>query len=199
MSQALTFQSHSVRVSNENGQAMFVAKDVCAALGIKWVGSKTLVSIPEPWKGVGSYPTPRGGRQHLITINEAATYKLAFRSNKPEADAFTNWVASEVLPAIRKTGNFEPVQKGEHVALPCNSGEQPFNEYYASIQEDIAYTLRVATGLFSRIQIYLLRGGSLKDIHILTKGNRLVREAANNAYSAHALLRDANSIFLQLR
>jgi hypothetical protein len=40
-------------------------------------------------------------------ISEPAVYKLAFRSNKPEADAFTNWVASEVLPTIRKTGRYE--------------------------------------------------------------------------------------------
>jgi hypothetical protein len=40
----------------------------------------------------------------MIVINEYAVYKLVFRSNKPEADAFTNWVASEVLPSIRRTG-----------------------------------------------------------------------------------------------
>ena len=44
-------------------------------------------------------------------LSEPAVYKLAFRSNKPEADAFTNWVASEVLPAIRKTGKYEAASK----------------------------------------------------------------------------------------
>ena len=43
-------------------------------------------------------------------------YKLAFRSNKPEADAFTNWVASEVLPSIRKTGKYETILTSK--ALP---------------------------------------------------------------------------------
>jgi prophage antirepressor-like protein len=42
----------------------------------------------------------------LTCITEAALYKLAFRSNKPAADAFTNWVASEVLPSIHKTGQY---------------------------------------------------------------------------------------------
>lgn len=45
--------------------------------------------------------------QSLKVISEPAVYKLAFRSNKPEADEFTNWVASEVLPAIRKTGGYQ--------------------------------------------------------------------------------------------
>ncbi len=35
-------------------------------------------------------------------------YKLAFRCQSSEvADKFTNWVASEVLPQIRKTGRYE--------------------------------------------------------------------------------------------
>ncbi|MCL1888903.1 MAG: hypothetical protein FWF99_00160 [Desulfovibrionaceae bacterium] len=110
MSQALTFQDHSVRVHTEGEQLWFVAKDVCKVLGIAW-SSHTLDAIPAAWKGVVKLATPfgkrGGGKQTLRTINEAGTYKLAFRSNKPEADAFTNWVASEVLPSIRKTGKYE--------------------------------------------------------------------------------------------
>jgi len=110
MSQALSFKSHSVRVHAESEQLWFVAKDVCVALNISWT-SHTLDAIPESWQGVVKLTTPRGGRQNFVTINEAGTYKLAFRSNKPEADAFTNWVASEVLPAIRQTGKFEASPK----------------------------------------------------------------------------------------
>ena len=47
-----------------------------------------------------------GGIQQLSVINESALYKLAFRSNKPQADAFVNWVAGEVLPSIRRTGQY---------------------------------------------------------------------------------------------
>ena len=36
---------------------------------------------------------------------------MAFRSNKPVAKKFTKWVASEVLPAIRKTGSYGVVDK----------------------------------------------------------------------------------------
>lgn len=119
MSQSLTFQSHSVRVHTEGEQVMFVVKDVCLALGISWSGSKILSGIPDSWKGVVKLPTPRGGVQKFVVINEAGMYKLAFRSNKPEADAFTNWVASEVLPAIRKTGKYEAAPKAEQLALPA--------------------------------------------------------------------------------
>lgn len=104
------FHDHQIRTQLEGNQMWFVAKDVCVALGIDWSG-KTLSSIPAGWQGMGKLPTP-SGIQQVRTINEPAVYKLAFRSNKPAADDFTNWVASEVLPSIRKTGRYcvEPAQ-----------------------------------------------------------------------------------------
>lgn len=33
-------------------------------------------------------------------------YKLVFKSRKPEAEKFSDWVVSEVLPTIRKTGSY---------------------------------------------------------------------------------------------
>lgn len=33
-------------------------------------------------------------------------YKLIFRSNKPKAEEFGDWMADEVLPSIRKTGGY---------------------------------------------------------------------------------------------
>lgn len=56
--------------------------------------------------------------RNLIFISEPAVYKLAFRSNKPEADAFTNWVASEVLPSIRKSGKYEGKANPVQTELP---------------------------------------------------------------------------------
>lgn len=53
------------------------------------------------------FNTP-GGVQDLTVITEAGMYKLAFRCQSSDvADKFTNWVASEVLPSIRKTGRYE--------------------------------------------------------------------------------------------
>ena len=39
-------------------------------------------------------------------LTESGVYKLVFRSNKPNAEAFTDWVTDEVLPTIRKTGGY---------------------------------------------------------------------------------------------
>ena len=45
-------------------------------------------------------------RRSVNIVSESGLYKLTFRSNKPEAKAFTKWVTSEVLPTIRKTGSY---------------------------------------------------------------------------------------------
>ena len=97
---------HELRVGEINGEPWFVAKDVAQALNITW-SSHTLDQIPEDWKGRVKFTTP-GGPQDLTVISEAGLYKLAFRCQSSEiADAFTNKVASEILPSIRKTGRYE--------------------------------------------------------------------------------------------
>ncbi|MDI1278962.1 BRO family protein [Methylobacter sp.] len=45
-------------------------------------------------------------RKRGYFINEAGLYHLTFRSNKPKAKDFANWVCETVLPEIRKTGFF---------------------------------------------------------------------------------------------
>jgi len=115
------FGSQKVRTwRDDKGQLWFVAKDVCAVLGIFWNGDKTLNIIPEQWKGVGSFTTIKG-KQNLKIINEAGLYKFVFRSNKPEAERFTDWVASEVLPQIRETGKYELRQYVSEGSIPYES------------------------------------------------------------------------------
>ncbi len=112
------FASLDVRTAvDENGDVLFCAKDVCDVLEITWAGrGNTLRSIPETWVGVSYYETP-GGMQEMIFINEAALYKLIFRSNKPKAEEFANWVCEEVLPTIRKHGFFGNVPPKDYLAI----------------------------------------------------------------------------------
>lgn len=108
------YSEKPLRITTDpSGNPWFVAKDVCAILDISWNGNVTLKSIPDDWKGVTYLHTPSealtgrgGGEQELVTINQPGLFKLAFRSNKPEAERFTNWVAGEVLPSIMQTGQY---------------------------------------------------------------------------------------------
>jgi hypothetical protein len=42
----------------------------------------------------------------MLTVSESGLYSLIFTSRKPEAKRFRKWIASEVLPEIRKTGGY---------------------------------------------------------------------------------------------
>lgn len=100
-----------VRVELIDGEPWFVAADVGRVLGIANI-RENLRQMREDWKGVSKADTSTGSKEVTI-ISEAAVYKLAFRSNKPEAEAFADWVAGEVLPQIRKTGAYIPEEPAQ--------------------------------------------------------------------------------------
>ncbi|MDP3876275.1 MAG: BRO family protein [Methylobacter sp.] len=92
--------------TDEHSEVWFCAKDVCIALDIVWIGAQSnLENMPENWFMVWKLHTIKGERDAYF-INEAGLYHLIFRSNKPKAKEFANWVCETVLPEIRKTGFF---------------------------------------------------------------------------------------------
>ena len=99
------FKSSSVRiVLDDNGEPLFCLADVYKALDI----SRTSRLFRElDSKGVADCHIPtNGGTQKLKFINEPNLYRIIFRSNKPQALSFQDWVFAEVLPSIRKTGSY---------------------------------------------------------------------------------------------
>ena len=92
-----------VRSVTINGEPWFVAKDVCDFLGTKTTNLSAIVNADD----IRTYTigTNAGPRNYAI-ISEPGMYKLVFRSRKPEAETFTDWVTRVVLPAIRKTGHY---------------------------------------------------------------------------------------------
>lgn len=103
------FKSSSVRiVLDDNGEPLFCLADVYKALDIS--RTSRLFRELDP-KGVADCHIPtNGGNQKLIFISEPNLYRVIFRSNKPEAINFQNWVFAEVLPTIRKTGSYSARQ-----------------------------------------------------------------------------------------
>jgi prophage antirepressor-like protein len=51
--------------------------------------------------------TPSGQQPNTILLYEPGLYQLVFESKLPIAEAFQDWVFSDVLPTIRKTGSYE--------------------------------------------------------------------------------------------
>ena len=103
------FNNNGVRVVlDENKEPWFCLTDVYKSLDISRT-SRLFRELDK--KGVADYHTPTGGGvQKLKFINEPNLYRIIFRSNKPQALNFQDWVFSEVLPTIRKTGSYSARQ-----------------------------------------------------------------------------------------
>ena len=92
-------------ISNEQGEAMFCAKDVCDTLGYN--NSRDALRNHVEAEDVEKFDTPtKGGKQKLNYINESGLYALVLFSKLDSAKRFKHWVTSEVLPSIRKQGGY---------------------------------------------------------------------------------------------
>ena len=125
-----------VRTALLNDEPMFCLGDVCKALGIAQA-SKVKERLSE--KGVHSIPTlTAGGEQRLLYINESNLYKAIFHSRKESAERFTDWVTSEVLPSIRKSGGYiagqEQMSDSELMAKALLVAQKQIEERNAQIE-----------------------------------------------------------------
>lgn len=106
-----SFESNStIRAVSVNGAPWFVAADVCNAIGIKHSAS-AMRALDSDEKGVHSMHTP-GGQQDFTIISESGLYTLILRCRDAVTPGtipyrFRKWVTSEVLPAIRQTGQYQ--------------------------------------------------------------------------------------------
>lgn len=89
---------------DEKGEPWFVANDVMSVLGIKYQ-RHALRKLDEDERGGVELPGDEGKR-NFATINESGLYSLILQSNKSETKRFKKWITSEVLPSIRKTGQY---------------------------------------------------------------------------------------------
>lgn len=147
-------ESHNVRVQLIDGEPWFCLRDVCTVLELNVRSSKAF-GLDD--KGMQKFCTPsRGGNQAIAFVNEPNLYRVIFRSNKPEAKQFQDWVFNDVLPTIRKTGRYEkPVplhreylssndmQKIKRLVLLCSQYVGRKDAFVKSVH----YALRKATGV----------------------------------------------------
>ena len=104
-----------IRTEVINGDPWFCLLDVCKALDLSQP-SKVSERLNE--KGVNCIPTlTAGGEQNLLYITEPNLYKAIFQSRKPEAEKFSDWITSSVIPSIRKTGSYNIQQLPPHLQM----------------------------------------------------------------------------------
>lgn len=125
-----------IRTITKDDEPMFCLADVCKALELEQVSR---VKARLKTDGVTtSKVTDRLGREQEATfINESNLYKTIFQSRKESAERFTDWVTSEVLPSIRKTGSYGmPKTTGGQIQLLAQ-GYTELERAINSIKEDM--------------------------------------------------------------
>ena len=99
-------------MSNEQGEALFCAKDVCDALGYRRSNDAVRAHVESEDAVKCSTPTTSGD-QMMTYLKESGLYALILSSKLESARRFKRWVTSEVLPSIRKQGGYIATQNGE--------------------------------------------------------------------------------------
>ena len=109
------FGNLPMRTQTINNQPYFCLSDVCRVLDIVNVGN-CKARLREDGIRTAAVIDSIGRRQQAIFINEPNLYKVIFQRRKPEAEKFTDWVTSEVLPSIRKFFKSKIVsENGKHL------------------------------------------------------------------------------------
>lgn len=102
------YNAQPFRTVQSDGEAWFVAVDICKMLGLAQV-SRAVGRLDEDEVRLLKVTHPQNPDRSVTVnaVNEAGLYQLILSSNKPEARLFRRWVTSEVIPALRQTGYYQ--------------------------------------------------------------------------------------------
>jgi prophage antirepressor-like protein len=161
-----------VRTAVVNDEPMFCLADICRVLEIKNV-SDCKSRLRQ--KGIVTTDTlTNGGKQKMIFIDESNLYKTIFQSRKESAERFTEWVTSEVLPSIRKTGSYsKPLTTSEQIRLLAQ-GNTELTERVDKVEDKI-------TSIEEETPLY---GCEIEEVqkHVRKKGIEVLGGKDSNAY-----------------
>lgn len=143
-----------------DGEPWFCMTDICKALEISNT-SQAKTRLNADGVITNEVIDSIGRKQNANFVNEPNMYKLIFQSRKESAERFTDWVTSEVLPAIRKTGSYQkPMTVAEQIQLLAQ-GNQDHEERIEKLENTmtIDYGQQKYLGdLVSRVVIEALGG-----------------------------------------
>lgn len=129
MNEIMIFEGHEVEAFELSGEVLFNPYHVgeCLELGNEAVrkamsrmNNKQVVKVKNSDVTNGNIRKLNNAGENFLT--ESGVYKLVFKSRKPNAEKFTDWVTDEVLPTLRKTGSYKmPKAKTECLSSVNNA------------------------------------------------------------------------------
>lgn len=150
----------NIRGLEINGEPYFVARDVAKALGYK--DPTNAIKQHCRWVVKHHIPHPQSKTKTLEVniIPEGDLYRLVAHSELPNAEKFESWVFDEVIPQIRKTGGYIPVNEEDDektiMAKALQIMDRTIKEKNIKIEE--------LEGDVYRLEGLAIKGHSLKDL-----------------------------------
>lgn len=124
-----------IRTVMIDGEPWFVGKDVAGALGYLNL-NKAIVDHVDTEDRLNNKTLSSLGQRGGWLINESGMYALILSSKLPSAKKFKRWVTSEVLPTIRRTGQFPPASIEEQIRLLAQ-GSNLANEKIEKLDKEV--------------------------------------------------------------
>ena len=129
----------NIRIIEKNGEPWFIGKDVAEALGYEASRNAITKHVDDEDK-LTHQLSASGQNRNMTVINESGLYSLILSSKLPTAKKFKRWVTSEVLPAIRKHGNYtapkqENKSKSIDLEIRLNNSKARMASEYRRIAE----------------------------------------------------------------
>ena len=93
-------------LEDNNGAVLFAATDVAQVLGYTNPRKAVADHCRCVTKRDAPHPQAPDKTIEMSFIPESDLYRLVFSSKLPTAEKFTDWVTSEVLPSIRRSGHY---------------------------------------------------------------------------------------------
>ena len=103
------YQDSEVRTLTLDGDPWFVLSDVLNALGISRRPAAVIERLDDDVRQTYPIQDRFGRTQNAHLVNESGLYDVIIRSDSPTAKPFRRWVTHEVLPSIRKTGQYSAI------------------------------------------------------------------------------------------
>lgn len=113
MNNLMVFENNKVEVFELDGQVLFNPYHVGKCLDLtdsavrktmSEMNEKQVIKLKNSDVNSSNIRKLNNAGENFLT--EKGVYKLIFKSRKPEAERFQDWVTDEVLPTIRRTGGY---------------------------------------------------------------------------------------------
>lgn len=134
MNNLFNFKGNEVEIFEYEGEILFNPKDVAKCIGL------SEVTVRRHIQGMNENQVIKLTNSDVQNMNirklnnagenflkEPGLYKLIFKSHKPEAEEFQDWVTDSVLPTLRQTGGYVIEDREEEFVF----------KYFPSFSDDV--------------------------------------------------------------